>query len=248
MGKLALIGGHSILGSEPAEGFERRDVETADGPVAVHERNGVLLLQRHGFDEYTTAARINHARNLAALRELGCDRILGISSVGGLKPDLGVGTFVCPDDFIALHLGLSLSTAHGGERVPGFDLGWRAAVIETWADVGAPPLRDGGVYWQAIGPRFETPAEIRFIAPHADVIGMTAASECILAGEVGIPYATVCVVDNLANGVAGSELSVAEFEAGKERNRVLLLDALDRVGAALEAVGVSAASGARAGA
>ena len=77
---------------------------------------------------------------------------------------------------------------------------------------------------------------------------MTAASECILAGEVGIPYATVCVVDNLANGVAGSELSVADFEAGKERNRVLLLDALDRVGAALEAVGVSAASGARAGA
>lgn len=242
MGKLALIGGHSILGSEPAGGFEPRDVETNRGSVRAHERDGVVLLQRHGFDSYTTAARIDHARNLAALRELGCDRILGISSVGGLKPDLGVGTFVCPDDFIALHLGLSLSTEHGGERVPGFDPPWRAAVIDAWAAADGPPLRDGGVYWQAIGPRFETPAEIRFIAPHADVIGMTAASECILAGEMGIPYASVCIVDNLANGVAGSELSVADFEAGKERNRELLLDALDRVSAAL------GESGARAGA
>ncbi len=238
MGKLALIGGHSILGSEPAEGFERRDVETADGPVAVHERNGVLLLQRHGFDEYTTAARIDHARNLAALRELGCDRILGISSVGGLKPDLGVGTFVCPDDFIALHLGLSLSTAHGGERVPGFDLGWRAAVIETWADVGAPPLRDGGVYWQAIGPRFETPAEIRFIAPHADVIGMTAASECILAGEVGIPYATVCVVDNLANGLGDEALTLEEFERGKAEGVAGLAASLELLLPELAAVAI----------
>lgn len=237
MGKLALIGGHSILGSEPAGGFERREVETDRGSVVIHERQteggGVVLLQRHGFDRYTTAARIDYARNLTALRELGCDRILGISSVGGLKPDLGVGTFVCPDDFIALHLGLSLSAEHGGERVPGFDAPWRAAVIDAWAAAGGPPLRDGGVYWQAIGPRFETPAEIRFIAPHADVIGMTAASECILAGELGIPYASVCVVDNLANGVAGSELSVADFEAGKERNRTLLVDAIERVGGAL---------------
>ena len=115
-------------------------------------------------------------------------------------------------------------------------------MIDAWAAADGPPLRDGGVYWQAIGPRFETPAEIRFIAPHADVIGMTAASECILAGEMGIPYASVCIVDNLANGVAGSELSVADFEAGKERNRELLLDALDRVSAAL------GESGARAGA
>ena len=53
---------------------------------------------------------------------------------------------------------------------------------------------------------------------------MTIASECILAGELGIPYAAVCVVDNLANGVAAEPLSVEEFEAGKAANR----DAADR--------------------
>lgn len=229
MKRLALIGGHSILGAEPRPGYERRSVETERGTVDVLERDGVVLMQRHGLDRYTTAAKLDHRRNLMALAELGCEQALAINSVGGLRSELGVGSFVCPDDFIALQLGLSLSDAHGGERVPGFDEAWRSRVLAAWAVAAEPELRDGGVYWQAIGPRFETPAEIRLIAAHADVVGMTMASECVLAGELGIPFASVCVVDNLANGVAPTPLSVAEFEAGKAANRALLLDALDAV-------------------
>ena len=60
-----------------------------------------------------------------------------------------------------------------------------------------------GVYWQARGPRLETPAEIRLVAAHADVVGMTVATECVIAGELGLRYAELCVVDNLANGVGG---------------------------------------------
>jgi 5'-methylthioadenosine phosphorylase len=234
MGRLALIGGHSILGSEPAAGFEPLDVDTSSGPVRVYERGEQVLLQRHGFARYTTAARIDHPRNFAALAGLGCDRVLAVGSVGGLRAELGVGTFLCPDDFIALHLGLSLDDQHGGEQVPGFDRDWRRAVVEVWNRAAEPELIDGGVYWQAIGPRFETPAEIRLIAAHADVIGMTIAAECIIARETGIPYAAVCVVDNLANGVAAEELSVAEFEAGKEENRSRLTAALGAVTAELE--------------
>ena len=44
------------------------------------------------------------------------------------------------------------------------------------------PLHDGGVYWQVIGPRLETVAEIRLFAQHADVVGMTMASECVVGG------------------------------------------------------------------
>ena len=235
MGRLALIGGHSILGSEPVTGFEPGVVDVDGTLVEVLERDDAILLQRHGLTEYTTAAGIDHGANLGAIAELGCDRILALGSVGSLSQDLPVGSFVCPDDFIALHLGLSLSDAHGGERVPGFDLAWRAGVIDAWADAAEPQLRDGGVYWQAIGPRFETPAEIRMIAPHADVIGMTVASEAIIAGELGLPYAAICVVDNFANGIAAEPLSVAEFEAGKEANRGRLLPALDAVAAVLGA-------------
>jgi 5'-methylthioinosine phosphorylase len=186
-----------------------------------------MLIPRHG-DPYTQPHRIDHAANMQRLVDAGCDRVLALSSVGGLRRELGVGTFLCPDDFIALHVGKSAFGDRRSHRVAGFDSGWRAHLVDTWAS-SAVELLDGGVYWESIGPRFETPAEIRMIAQHADVIGMTIASECVIAGELGLRYAAVCIVDNLANGVGEGELTVEEFEAGRARNR-------ERLGAAVAAI------------
>jgi 5'-methylthioadenosine phosphorylase len=227
-----VIGGSSILGAESAIEGERRAIGTGRGEVTLIDAGDWVVLQRHGIDEYRPAAAIDYRANLAALAEAGCDRILALGSTGGLRPELGVGTFLCPDDFIALHLGISMVSGHAGEQVPGFDPSWRGRLLEEWGRVGDLELRDGGVYWQTIGPRFETRAEIRLIAAHADVVGMTIASECVLAGELGIPYAAVCVVDNLANGV-GTPLRVEDFEAGKAANRGRLLAALEVVMPAL---------------
>lgn len=155
--------------------------------------------------------------------------MLGLASVGSLHREVPVGTFVAPDDFIALHLGISFSDGEAGHQSPGFDRAWRASVIERWGENTDVPLRDGGVYWQTIGPRFESQAEIRLLAAHADLVGMTIASECILAGELQIPYAAICVVDNLANGVGDAPLTMAEFDAGAASNRTRLLGALDSV-------------------
>lgn len=237
MSKLGLIAGHSVLGIEPLDGLDRRVVSTAHGAVTLLDSGPVCFLQRHGADDYTTAAHVDHHANLAALAEAGCDRILAIGSVGSLRAELGVGSFHCPDDFIALQLGISFGTGHEGERVPAFDPEWRAELLSIWAAHGEAEVRDGGVYCQTIGPRFETPAEIRLLAAHADLVGMTIASECVLAGELGIPYAAVCVVDNLANGVAERPLTVDEFEAGKRANRERLVSDLERVVAATAGAG-----------
>ena len=59
--------------------------------------------------------------------------------------------------------------------------------------------RDGGVYVQTHGPRFETAAEIRQVAGFADVVGMTCCHEATLCKEIALPYAVICVVDNMAN-------------------------------------------------
>jgi purine nucleoside phosphorylase len=58
---------------------------------------------------------------------------------------------------------------------------------------------------------------------------MTIASECAVARELGLAYAAICVVDNMAAGVGAADLTVDEFEAGKRANRERLLDALARV-------------------
>jgi 5'-methylthioadenosine phosphorylase len=75
----------------------------------------------------------------------------------------------------------------------------------------------------------ETPAEIRLIAAHAHVIGMTIASECVVAGELGLAYAAICVVDNLANGVEGRRLTMEELLAGRASNRERLRSMLQAV-------------------
>jgi purine nucleoside phosphorylase len=191
-----------------------------------------VLIPRHG-DPYVQPHRIDHAANMRKLLDAGCDRVLALGSVGGLRRELDAGTFLCPDDFIALHAGKSAFDDRRAHVVPGFDGEWRARIVNAWSRNLDAPLRDGGIYWEAIGPRFETPAEIRLIAQHADVIGMTIASECVIAGELGLPYAAICIVDNLANGVGERELTVEEFNAGRERNRTRLAEAMNAIVPAL---------------
>jgi 5'-methylthioadenosine phosphorylase len=225
MGRLAVILGSSALG--PGGG------EVA---AAAHE-HGAAIVQRHGAGggPYVLPHEIDHEANLRGILEQGCDRVLAISSVGSLKAELPVGTIVCPDDFIALHLEESIFEDARAHSAPHFDARWRAEVIEAWD--GGDGLRDGGVYWQAIGPRFETPAEIRLMAAHADVVGMTVGSECVIAGELGLQYAALCMVDNLANGLGPEILDVAAIERDRAANAAILRDGLAAVLPRLGAVG-----------
>ncbi len=224
MGRLAVMLGSSALGPGG---------ETIAAAAAEH---GAAIVQRHDSGGYTLPHEIDHIANLRPLAEQGCDRVLAIGSVGSLDPELPVGSLLCPDDFIALHLGLSIFGDERAHSAPRFDPGWRAEVIAAWRASGGE-LRDGGVYWQARGPRFETPAEIRLIAAHAEVVGMTIASECIVAAELGLAYAAICVVDNLANGVASSGVDVTELDAARALNALTLHDGLAAVLPRLGAVG-----------
>jgi len=194
------------------------------------EAGGCLVVQRHGeAAAYVLPDRIDHVANLRGLADAGCDRVLAIGSVGGLREELGPGALVCPDDFIALDAApITALDGPAAHRVPAFDQGWRAQVVTAFADAGEE-LRDGGVYWQSTGPRLESRAEIRLIAEHADVIGMTIASECVVAGELGLRYAAVCMVDNHANGVGERELTLEEIEANRALNQQRLLSAVEAV-------------------
>jgi 5'-methylthioadenosine phosphorylase len=224
MGRLAVVLGSSALGPGG---------ETIATAAAEH---GAAIVQRHDGASYRLPHEIDHLANLQPLAEQGCDRVLGIGSVGSLSAELPVGSLLCPSDFIALHLGLSIFADERAHSAPSFDPTWRGEVLSAWESSGTE-LRDGGVYWQTIGPRFETPAEIRLIAAHADVVGMTIASECIVAAELGLAYAAICVVDNLANGIGAAPVDVTELDAARALNALLLHDGLAAVLPRLGAVG-----------
>jgi len=231
VGRLALVGGHNLLGTSFARDAPHEPVVVDGVTVTTIDCERFTMLQRHGFGRYVPPHEIDHVAHMRALADLGCDRVLAIGSVGSLRLDHPVGTFVAADDFVAL-------TAPPLAAVPGidvhglafFDPAWRGRIVTTWREARAEPeLVDGGVYWQTTGPRFETPAEIRLLATFADLVGMTIGSECAAACQVGLAYAVVCVVDNLANGLGAQPLTREEFDAGTASNRARLLAALDAV-------------------
>jgi len=66
-----------------------------------------------------------------------------------------------------------------------------------------------------------------------DVVGMTMATELVLANQVGIDYAAICAVDNLGDGLADAPLVYDDFVQGVATNRDRLLADVIEVVAAL---------------
>jgi 5'-methylthioadenosine phosphorylase len=228
--RLAVIYGYSLPeGAHPVEG-ERVEVH-AGGARAVEaiDAGEVIGLPRHGLDRAVPAHLVDHHANVRALCELGCGRVLALGSAGSLRLDLEVGSFVCPDDFYAPETAPTFYDDPRGHSVPGFDPGWRESVLDTWRGASGMELVDGGVYAQTIGPRFETPAEVRALARVADVVGMTLAAETVLAGEASLAYAAICSVDNLANGLTDVPLTVGDYQRGRDETAEKLRDALGTV-------------------
>jgi purine nucleoside phosphorylase len=224
--RLCLIHGNSLSeGADPVEG-ERVTVDAGGAlPVEATVGDQIVGIPRHGFDRSIPAHLVDHAANLRAACELGCNRVLALGSAGSLDKDLEVGTLICPEDFYAPEVAPSFYRDPRGHSVPGFDPDWRRIVISAWGSLTKTELEDGGVYAQTLGPRFETPAEVRALAEHADMVGMTLAAETVLAGEAALAYAAVCTIDNLANGLLDKPLTVDEYRRGRDRTaRTLAAD------------------------
>jgi 5'-methylthioadenosine phosphorylase len=221
--RLCLIYGNSLPeGADPVDGKRvKLDVGGAL-PVEATDGGDIVGIPRHGFDRSIPAHLVDHRANIRAACELGCDRVLALGSAGSLDKDLKVGTMICPEDFYAPEIAPSFYRDPRGHSVPGFDGEWRRVVISAWSSLTNTKLEDGGVYAQTIGPRFETPAEIRALAEVADMVGMTIAAEAVLAGEAALAYAAVCSVDNLGNGVQDNPLTIEEYRRGRDENAARL--------------------------
>jgi 5'-methylthioadenosine phosphorylase len=83
---------------------------------------------------------------------------------------------------------------------------------------GGIEIIDGGIYWQTQGPRLETRAEIMVMSQMADVVGMTMASEAVIAQELDLPYASICSVDNYAHGIGEKQLTMEIILRHARRN------------------------------
>lgn len=211
--------------------IERIAVQTRYGVASITKviwcndniANGVkelILLPRHGKEHSIPAHCINYKANIAAMKRMGVIAIFGTAAVGGLKPHLSPGDIVLPDQFVDWTVRRPLSFFDElGSPLVHIDMSQPYCItlrrlLRTAAQELRIPVRDGACYFCADGPRYETAAEVRMMAQlGGDIVGMTSATEAVLAREAEICYATIAVVTNLGAGIASCPLSHAEVEA-----------------------------------
>jgi 5'-methylthioadenosine phosphorylase len=204
---LAVIGGSGFYTF--LDDVETVEVDTPYGPpsapIAVGTVGGrsVAFLPRHGPGHRFPAHQVPYRANLWALRSLGVRQVLAPCAVGGLQVELGPGTFVVPDQLVdrttkRVQTYYDENACHVAFADP-FCGRLRGHLQEGLADLA--PV-DGGTLVVIDGPRFSTRAESKWYASHGwSVIGMTTHPEAILARELALCYATVCLVTDHDAGV-----------------------------------------------
>ena len=212
----AIIGGTSLIGTKAFAGWPEETKATRFGTVKVRSSGNAVFLQRHG-DPCKPPHRIGHHANIAALEELGVQRILAVNSVGSLKYAIKPGTLVIPDDFACPWHVETFFDEEARFIVPQMDGAFAREIFEL-CSLHTRSVRMGGTYVQTIGPRLETRAEIKILKRFGDIVGMTLASEATLAMELNISYASICSVDNYCHGISRTQLTMEELVANVSKN------------------------------
>ena len=207
----ALIVGSGLAGF--GEDADRQMVETPYGAPSAAVRtvrfdaHAVLVLPRHGDSHSLPPHAINYRANAYALKALGADSIIALNTVGAVNPGREPGSLAVPDQLIDYTWGRSHTVYDGDggdfdhiDFTEPFTARIRERLLAAARAVGMD-CYDGGVYAVTQGPRLETAAEVDCLERDgADYVGMTCMPEASLARELGLEYACVSMIVNLAAG------------------------------------------------
>lgn len=223
--QLGLITGSLQFEPTDLDEFTEHEIETDNGVVACLEGNKFILINRHGKLKNVPPHKINHHANISAFATLKCKKVIGISSVGSLNPELKPPMFILPDDYINLW---DIPTFFDNDIVhitPGLDDELSEILYETMKELNLLVVK-GGTYIQTHGPRLETKAEINMLKNFGDVIGMTMASEATLAKEMELKFANICSIDNYCHGITPEPLNFETIKQNQKKSSENILNIL----------------------
>lgn len=237
------MGGTGVYDASIFREMHEVKVYTPYGPpspfpmVGYHGDSKVAFLPRHGRNHSIPPHAINYRANVYALKELGVERIVSISSVGSLKEELTPGMFVFPDQFIDRTTGRSDTFFDGGQVVHVSSADPFCPEINgLYARCAARlqiPFKKDGTYICIQGPRFSTRAESRmFRTWGADIVGMTLYPESILAREAQICYASISMVtdyDVWADRPVSAMQVVETMHKNVDNAKRLIMAAIDQL-------------------
>jgi len=207
--EIAVIGGSGL--ESLLEYSHKIRVETPYGyppliSLGEFEGRRIAFLPRHGYEHELPPHRINYRANVYCLYKIGVQRIFATNAVGAINPNLQIGDLVVPHDLIDFTKQRPF-TFFDESPVIHVDFAepycneLRKALIQAAKRMGES-IHECAVYACMEGPRYETAAEIRMLGKlGCNIVGMTGIPEAVLARELGICYASLCYVSNMAAGI-----------------------------------------------
>ncbi len=224
--KVGIIGGSGLYALDELEVGERQAVDTPWGKPSDQLVCGILqgcevaFIARHGEAHQVPPHKVNYRANLAALQARGVEAVLAVNVVGGINGEMCPGDLVIPDQVIDYTWGREHTYSDGAgstlqhvDFTNPYDKSLRETLLQA-AIASGLPVHGDGVLGVTQGPRLETAAEIRRMANDGcDIVGMTGMPEAALARELGLPYACLALVVNMAAGLAAEPIYMADIES-----------------------------------
>ena len=213
----AIIGGTGVydIGVSSFSKITKTEFGDVEVEIAEVQEKKVVFLARHGKEHGTPPHRINYRANLKALQELGVNQVFATAAVGSLNPDYPTGSLVLITDFLDMTKQRPLSFYEGGTsgtKHVNMDDPYCSNLRQKLKEMSKQhqvQFNGNAVYICTEGPRFETEAEIKMMRlMGADVVGMTSVPEVILAKELGMCYASVGIVVNMATGMESGPIQL----------------------------------------
>ena len=195
-------------------GFPVSTVEGHDGRFLfgyIKKKPVVLMKGRvHYYEGYPMEDVVLPIR---LMKLLGIESLLLTNAAGGINQSFQVGDFMIITDQISSFVPSPLigeNVSELGDRFTDmtqiYDLELQDILRKSGAQIGMDVKE--GVYVQASGPNFESPAEIKMFAVlGADAVGMSTTCEALIARHMGIRVAGVSCISNMASGISDVELS-----------------------------------------
>ncbi len=197
-----------------------------------------VVMLRGRAHTYESGECTGMAGALRSLKRWGCKVLLQTNASGSLRSQMPPGSLMLIADHINAPQRSPLVGELGSERFVDMSCAYDAELrshAKAIAQSQNVMLGEGTYVW-ALGPQFETPAEIRmFSAWGADAVGMSTVPETILARHCGLRVMGLALMTNMAAGLSAEALTHAltlqQAEASGSRAAQFLADVVSGMAA-----------------
>jgi len=200
------------------------------GALILGKLNGVPVVCLSGrVHLYEGTSTDNIKMLVRMLKQLGCHTMLVTNAAGSLRKEVPAGEVCLITDhinFTQINPVVGLNDDEFGPRfypmTDAYDPAWRAKLLTLAKEINIPLYQ--GVYLAALGPAFETPAEIKaFRTLGTDLVGMSTVPEVLVARHCGLRVIGITAVTNLSADLNEEVLSHEQTLRGAKMSEEKLL-------------------------